>query len=259
MEEIFLNAELRQELGKGKVKDLREKGFIPAVVYAHGKESLSVKVSHTDLLRLVHQHRIEGILINLKVNPVRKTSSTGVELSNGVKDDKKQNSKSCLIKEIQYDPVHGDIIHVDFNEISLTKAIKVNVPVTVIGESVGVKQEGGSLEHILWEIEVECLPTNIPKEIQVDVSPLKLGDSIHIKDLTVPSDVKVLNDPGAIVLSVAAPMKEEVAVTPAEGEVPQEPEVIKEKKEVAAEGEEEETKEKTKTKAEDKDKDKEKK
>lgn len=242
MEEIFLNAELRQELGKGKVKDLREKGFIPAVVYAHGKESLSVKVSHTDLLRLVHQHRIEGILINLKV-----------------KDDKKQNSKSCLIKEIQYDPVHGDIIHVDFNEISLTKAIKVNVPVTVIGESVGVKQEGGSLEHILWEIEVECLPTNIPKEIQVDVSPLKLGDSIHIKDLTVPSDVKVLNDPGAIVLSVAAPMKEEVAVTPAEGEVPQEPEVIKEKKEVAAEGEEEETKEKTKTKAEDKDKDKEKK
>jgi large subunit ribosomal protein L25 len=239
MEEIFLNVELRPELGKSKVKDLREKGFIPAVVYAQGKESLPIKVSHTDLLRLVHQHRIEGILINLKL-----------------KDDKKRNSRFCLIKEIQYDPVHGDIIHVDFNEISLTKAIKVNVPVIAIGEPVGVKQEGGSLEHILWEIEVECLPTNIPKEIQVDVSPLKLGDSIHIKDLTIPSDVKVLNDPGAIVLSVAAPMKEEVVVTPAEGEVPQEPEVIKEKKEVAAEGEEEETKEKTKPKAEDKDKEK---
>ncbi len=221
MEEIFLDAEPRQELGRMRVKDLRIKGFIPAVVYAQGKEPLSVKLPHTALLRLVHQHRIEGILINLKI-----------------KDDKKVNSRTCLIKEIQYDPVHGDIIHVDFNEISLTKVIKVNVPVMATGEPVGVKQEGGSLERILWEIEVECLPTSIPKEIQVDVSPLKIGDSIHIKDLTIPSDVKVLNEPGAIVLSVAAPMKEEAPVTPVEGEVPQEPEVIKEKKEVAAEGEE---------------------
>jgi large subunit ribosomal protein L25 len=236
MEEIFLDTEPRQELGKAKVKDLRDKGFIPAVVYAQGKEPLPIKVSHTALLRLVHQHRIEGILINLKI-----------------KDDKKRNPpRSCLIKEIQYDPVHGDIIHVDFNEISLTKVIKVNVPVIAIGEPVGVKQEGGSLEHILWEIEVECLPTSIPKEIQVDVSPLKIGDSIHIKDLTVPAEVKVLNDPASIVLSVAAPMKEEVPVAPVEGEVAQEPEVIKEKKEVAAEGEEEATKEKTKPKAEEK-------
>jgi len=235
----LLDVEPRQELGKGKVKDLRVKGFIPAVVYAQGKEPLPVKVSHRALLRLVHQHRIEGILINLKI-----------------KDDKKRNSRSCLIKEIQYDPVGGDIIHVDFNEISLTKAIKVNVPVVAKGEPVGVKQEGGSLEHILWEVEVECLPTNIPKEIEVDVSPLKIGDAIYIKDLIIPSDVKVLNEPGAIVLSVTEPMKEEIPVTPVEGEVTQEPEVIKEKKEVAAEGEEEAepTKEKPKAKVEEKEK-----
>ena len=238
MEEIFLDVEPRQELGKDKVKDLRKKGFIPAVVYAHGKEPQAVKVSHRALLQLIHQHRIEGVLINLKI-----------------KDDKKHNPRSCLIKEIQYDPVHGDIIHVDFNEISLTKAIKVNVPVVAKGESIGVKQEGGSLEHILWEIEVECLPTNIPKEIEVDVSSLKIGDSIHIKDLTMPSDVKVLNDPSAIVLSVASPMKEEALVAPVEGEEMREPEVIKEKKEVPTEAaEEEETKEKTKAKAEDKEK-----
>lgn len=231
MEEIFLNAQPREEVGRGKVKDLRDQGFIPAVVYAEGKESLAVKVSHHELLQLVHQHRIEGIIISLKI-----------------KDDKKQKARSCLIKEIQYDPVHDDILHVDFNEISLTKEIKVNVPVVAKGESVGVKQEGGSLEHILWEIEVECLPTNIPKNIEVDVTALKIGDSIHIKDLALPSGVKVLNDPAAIVLSVTAPMKEEVPVAPVEGEEVQEPEVIKEKKPVA-EGEEkpeEEKKEKAK-------------
>jgi len=227
MEEIFLDAQSREELGKGKVKDLRQKGFIPAVVYADGKNASPIKVSHSELLRLVHHHRIEGVVINLKS-----------------KDDKSK-SRACLIKEIQYDPVHGDIIHVDFNEISLTKVIKVNVPVVAKGEPAGVKQEGGSLEHILWEIEVECLPTDIPKEIEVDVSQLKIGDSIHIKDLTVPLKIKVLNDPTAIVLSVAAPMKEEVAAAPVEGEETQEPEVIKEKKEVPAEeGEAQESKEK---------------
>ncbi len=231
MEEIFLDAQPREELGKGKVKDLRGKGFIPAVVYAAGKDSLALKVSHGELLRLIHQHRIEGIVINLNIT-----------------DSKKQKPKSCLIKEIQYDPVHGDIIHVDFNEISLTKAIKVNVPVSAKGEPVGVKQEGGSLEHILWEIEVECLPTNIPKGFEVDVTQLKIGDSIHIKDLSVPDGVKIINDSSAIVLSVAAPMKEEVAAAPVEGELPQEPEVIKEKKEVPAEANEEEGKETKKEK-----------
>jgi large subunit ribosomal protein L25 len=231
MEEIFLDAQPRQELGRAKVKDLRGNGFIPAVVYSGGKESLAIKVSHSEFLKLVHQHRVESVVINLKI-----------------KDDKKQSPRSCLIKEIQYHPVYQDIIHVDFNEISLTKAIKVNVPVVAKGEPVGVKQEGGSLEHILWEIEVECLPTDIPKTIEVDVSALKIGDSIHIKDIIFPAGIKVLNDPSVIVLSVTAPMKEEVPVTPVEAEEKVEPEVIKEKKEVPAEGEQEEAKETKETK-----------
>lgn len=227
MEEIILEIQPREELGKNKVKDLRTKGFIPAVIYAEGKESLPIKVSHKQLLQLIHQHRLESAVINLKI-----------------KDDKKQKSRSCLIKEIQYDPVKGDVIHVDFNEISLTKIIKVNVPVVAKGEPIGVKQEGGSLEHILWEAEVECLPTEIPKEIEVDVSQLKIGDTIHIEDITFPSQIKVLNAPEAIVFSVSAPIKEEEVVAPAvEGEEKQEPEVIKEKKEVPSEeGKEEEGK-----------------
>ena len=223
MEEIFLEVENREELGRSKVKDLREKGFIAAVVYSKEKKSQAVKIPSRQLLQLMHQHRLENIVLNLKI-----------------KGDNKHKAQPCLIKEIQYDPVKGNIIHVDFNEISLTKAIKVNVPVVSKGEPVGVKQEGGSLERILWEVEIECLPTDIPKEIVVDVSQLKIGDDIHIKDITFPSNIKVLTDIEAIVFSVAAPIKEEVAAAPVEGEVQQEPEVIKEKKEVATEEKEEE-------------------
>ncbi|MBU1726511.1 MAG: 50S ribosomal protein L25 [Candidatus Omnitrophica bacterium] len=220
MEEILLNAELREELGRGKVKDLKDKGFIPAVIYSEGKNAQALKVSKGELIRLIHHHRIEGVVISLKV-----------------KEDDKEKARSCLIKEIQYDPVHDDILHVDFNEISLTKEIKVNIPIEAVGEPIGVKQEGGSLEHILWEVEVECLPTNIPKNIQIDVSQLKMGEAIHVKDIPFPAGVKVLNDLGAIILQVAAPMKEEVPVEAVEGEEAKEPEVIKEKKEVPGEGE----------------------
>ncbi len=229
MEEIILEIQPREELGKNKVKGLRGKGFIPAVIYAEGKKSQAIKVSHRQLWQLIHQHRLESMVINLKIQ-----------------DDKKQKGRPCLIKEIQYDPVKGDIIHVDFNEISLTKVIKVNVPVVAKGEPIGVKQVGGSLEHILWEIEVECLPTDIPKGIEVDVSQLKIGDAIHIKDITFPPNIKVLNAPEAIVFSVTAPIKEEVVAPAVEGEEKQEPEVIKEKKETPAEGVEEEKTEKEK-------------
>jgi len=230
MEEILLEAELRTEVGKGKVKALRDKGYIPCVVYAEGKESKAIKVEHSQFLRLIHHHRLENAVVSLKV-----------------RDENRQKPRSCLIKEIQYDPVTEDIKHVDFNEISLTKAIKVNVPIVAKGEPVGVKQEGGSLEHILWEIEVECLPTDIPKQIEVDVSQLAIGDAIHVKDIPAPPKVKILNDPDAILLSVAAPIKEEVVAAPVEGEAPAEPEVIKEKKE-AAEPEEKEGEAKEKEK-----------
>jgi len=232
MEEIFLEAELRDGSGRAKAKDLRDNGYLPAVVYFRGKSALSIKISRSTLLKLVHQHRFESTIINLKI-----------------KNDKKTQGRPCLVKEIQYDPVGEDIIHLDFNEISLTESIKVNVPVETKGEAVGVKQEGGSLEHLLWEVEVECLPTNIPKNIEVDISSLKMGEAIYIKDIVFPQGVKHLNDPAAIILHVVAPMKEEVPAEVVEGEVKQEPEVIKEKKEIPGEvAPEQEAKEKDKDK-----------
>ncbi len=219
MEEIFLEAELRTGTGRANSKDLRDSGYLPAVVYSHGKDALTVKVPRGALLKLVHAHRLESTIINLKI-----------------KDDKKAKGRPCLVKEVQYDPVREDIIHVDFNEISLTEAIKVNVAIEAKGEAIGVKQEGGSLELLLWEIEVECLPTNIPKKIEVDITALKMGDAIHVKELVFPAGVKPLADPQAVVLHVVAPMKEEVPAAEAtEGEAATEPEVIKEKKDLPGE------------------------
>lgn len=219
MDELLLDAELREEVGKSRSKGLRHQGVIPAVVYGEGSDALSIKVSRGQVLKLIHQHHIENAIIKLMI-----------------KDDKKKSGRACMMKEIQHDPIRGEILHIDFNEISLTKQIKVKVPVATKGEAIGVKQDGGALEHILWEIEVECLPTQIPKNIEVDVSGLKIGDTIHIKDIVFPSQVKVITEPEAIVLAVAAPMKEEAAPA-AEGEEKAEPEVIKEKKPEAAEAE----------------------
>ena len=220
MEEIILEAEVRQEVGRGKVKDLRDAGFFPAVVYGQGKEAQAIKISLSTFLKLQHQHHLDNAIINLKIQ-----------------GDKKTKGRSCLIKELQHDPVHGHIVHADFHEISLTEAIKVNVSVVAKGESVGVKQDGGSLEHVIWEIEIECLPMDIPKEIVVDVGPLKIGDAIHVKDIAVGANIKVLTDSDAVVFAVKEPMKEEAPVEAVEGAESQEPEVIKEKKEVPAEGE----------------------
>ena len=229
MEEIILEAQVRNEIGKGKLKVVRAEGFIPAVVYSLGKPAISIKLSRHDFLYLVHHQHLENAIISLKI-----------------KDDKKKPVRSCMIKEMQNDPVKGDIVHLDLSEISLTKALKVNVPVVTTGESLGVKQDGGAIEHIMWEIEIECLPTAIPKNIEVDISALKIGDSVHVKDIKFPADLKVLSSLDAVVLSIASPMKEEVAA-PLEGEEKLEPEVIKEKKPEAGEetaGEEKEKKEK---------------
>jgi large subunit ribosomal protein L25 len=221
MEEIILEAQRRLDTGRGRVNRLRKAASIPAVVYGQGKESLNVQLVSRDFLKLMGVHRGESFVLTLRI-----------------KDNGKHQDRPVLIKQIQYHPVSDDVLHVDFNEISLTKVIRIKVPLSAIGEPVGVKQDGGVLDHILWELEVECLPTKIPKSIAVDVSGLKIGDSLHVKDIAVASEIKVLNDPGATVLSVVMPQKEEAApVAGAEGEAKAEPEVIKEKKEKAEEGE----------------------
>ncbi|HAH19859.1 MAG: 50S ribosomal protein L25/general stress protein Ctc [Omnitrophica WOR_2 bacterium GWF2_43_52] len=216
MEDVILEVEKRVDTGTAKVARLRKKALFPAVVYGEGKDPLSVQVAAKDFLRLIGIHKGESFVINLKV-----------------KDGARSENKSVLIKQIQHDPVSDGIIHVDFHEISLTKTIRVKVPLTAKGDALGVKRDGGVLDHTMWDLEIECLPTQIPESVEVDVSDLKIGDSLHIKDIRLPQGVKVLNDPESVVLAVVTPTKEVPAAgeEAAAGEAKAEPEVIKEKKE----------------------------
>lgn len=229
MEELFLEAILRQEAEVGKSNLLRKEGFVPCVVYGEGHKTLSLKIERSRLIKFMHAHHGgENLVITLKIG------STGKE---AIKD------KPVIIKEIQTHPVSGELMHVDFNEISLTKRITVEIPIEAKGEAVGVKQEGGTLEHILWEVEVDCLPTQIPEKIEIDVTNMKIGETIHVKDLVVPQGVVIKHDLEAMVLTLVPPHKEEL---PQEGEAAEatstEPEVIKKEKKPAEEAEGEEPK-----------------
>ena len=225
MEAIYLEVVSRDEKEIGKAHLLRKQNLVPCVVYGEGKKTLPLKIERGQLVKFMHAHHGgENMVITLKIS-----SST----------NKKQEERSVLIKELQIHPVSGDILHIDFNEISLTKRILVKVPIHAKGECVGVKQDGGTLEHVLWEMEVECLPTQIPEKLEVDVVLLKIGDTIHVKDLVLPQGVVGKHDGEAIVFSVLAPFKVEAPTAEAgtEGPASAEPEVIKKEKKVA-EGEE---------------------
>jgi len=223
MEKIILDAQKREELGKSKVNKVRKKGLIPAVCYRAGKESISIKIKMKDFADILHTKAGENVLITLKIS-----------------EDKSPKDRVVIIKEIQRDPVKEDIIHVDFNEISLTEKIKVKVPVAMRGEAKEVVSEGGVIEHAIWEVDVECLPTQIPEKIEADVSGMKINDTVFIKDLKVPEGVKILNDPELVILTAKPPAKEEAKVE-VPGEEMIEPEVIekvkKEEEEEAAEEE----------------------
>ncbi len=208
MERMKLKAELREELGKNKVKKLRKADYVPACLYKEGDETMSIKVNKRSLFEVLHTKAGENVLVDLML------------------DDKSKKSKPVMIKEVQYHPIKDDVLHVDFNEILLTKEIKVNVPIVTKGEAEAVSKEGGTLEHIMWEIEIECLPTEIPEKIEVEVAELKIGDKVYIKDLHIPPGIKVLNDPELTVMSAEPPHVEEVVEEVLEGEGATEPELI---------------------------------
>ena len=154
--------------------------------------------------------------------------------------------KTVLIKEIQRHPFKDIILHVDFMEISLSENIKIEVPVITKGEAAGVVKDKGVLEKLLWKIQVECLPTEIPEKIEVDISNLNIGDSIFVKDLKVKDMVKILNDPELRVLTVEHPTIEKPKEEVAPG-APVEPELIrKEKEKLGEETAEEEAETKSK-------------
>ena len=233
MEKVILKAEVREETGKTKVKELRRKERVPAILYKSGSKTVNIKVDKGELFHVLHTSAGENVLITLKI-----------------KDDKKKAERACIIKEIQKDPIKDDVIHLDLNEISLTENITVKVPVHPHGEAEGVVKDGGVLDHALWEVEIECLPTAIPEKLQVEVAAMKIGDTVLVKDLKAPEGTIILTDPEITVLSVVPPAKEEVVEEEPAEEGALEPELIKkgkkEEEEEGAEGEEKPAKEEAK-------------
>src|SRR3989338_8927598 len=231
MEQVSLKATVREERGKQAVKKLRGQGFIPAVVYHRGDEPVSISVADKEISRIIRSAEGENVLINLMIEKEKKAAEGSPEPFDSSQGKRSRGIKPrpVIIKEVQHDPVKRNILHVDFNEISLTEKIVVEVEVTAAGEPVGVKQDGGLLDHPLRQVKVRCLPTDIPKHIDVDVSALKLNDSIHVKDLKASDKLEILNDPESLLFQVKL-HEEKIEEAPAVTEA-QEVEVLREKKE----------------------------
>jgi len=236
MGKITLNAQIREDTGKNASRRLRNNYMIPAVVYKQAEKTLPVQVKTTDFIHILHTAAGENAIITLKIAPSVKSKSSSA-------------TKTAIIKEIQYHPTKENILHIDFQEISLTEKIAVKVPIVLKGEAVGVKTEGGILEQMTKELEIECLPTKIPEKIEFNIEAMKIGDIVHVKELDIPAEVKVLVDSEQAVVSVSPPKVEEVPVAEEAEEAIEEPEVITEKKaeerEAEAAAEEKEKKEKS--------------
>lgn len=198
MAENALQVELRDGVGKGVARKLRAAGRMPAVCYGHGESTVTVSVDPTALRRLLERSDAGmNTLINLK--------GAGVD------------GRMVLVREIQRDPVRGLYLHADFYSVNVEETVEVSVPLHIVGRAAGVEL-GGILDHQLREIELECLPLAIPKELEVDVSNLELGDSLHVRDIPLPEGVTLKSDPNLSVVSVVAPSKaEEEAPAAAEG------------------------------------------
>ena len=198
MAEQKLVASKREDAGKGVARKLRADGRVPAVLYGQGAEPQPISVDARELGQLMHGGA--NVLVDLVV-------------------DGKEHL--AMPREVQRDHIKGRYFHVDFLAVSRTQKMTVNVPIRVLGESAGVKM-GGVLEHHLWEVAVECLPTQVPEAIEVDVSELEIGDSIRVGDLAAPDGAVITSNPEDSVIAVQQPQArvelEEEAAEAAEGE-----------------------------------------
>jgi large subunit ribosomal protein L25 len=211
--DITVAAEARASRGKNQARRTRRSGFIPGVVYGAYKDPVAVSVSPRQISGILHSKTGHNTIFNLNV-------------------EGGENTPVMLVDE-QYDPVKGHLLHVDLKRIDLTKRIRVAVPVASLGEPKGVKQQGGLLEIITREVEIECLPDDIPEQFTVDVSELLIGQSKRAADIQFSGSMKLVSPPDAVIAHcvalkvVAEPEPVEAAAVPtAEGAVA-EPEVIK--------------------------------
>jgi len=216
----ILEAQPRTPGTKNDARRVRRQGKVPAVVYGAGKQALPVSVDPRQVSRILHSETGHNTVFDLAVDGER---------------------TKAMIVDWQYEPIKGGLLHIDLKRIAMDQKLKVNVPIELVGEPAGVKQQGGILEQIFREVEVECLPGDIPNSVELDVSELVFGMVLRVADLPKNDKVKFLTDPDQPVAHIISIKEEEVptaeAVAGEAAAAPAEPEVIKKgKQEVEGEG-----------------------
>jgi large subunit ribosomal protein L25 len=217
---VVIKAEKRNEVGKNAAGRLRRQGFVPAILYGQSVGNVSLTLKKKEIIDILK-------------------SGTGENTIFGVAFDSEK--REVMIKEVQINPISDELTHVDLIQISMDKPVRVSVPVELLGEAVGIKSEGGIIDFLMRELDIECLPRDIPEAIKVDISNLHLHQSIKVQNLDLPAGVKVFNDPHAAVVVISSPEKEaappaEEVIEPAEMK---EPEIIKKERKKEEEAEEE--------------------
>ena len=223
MERIELTAQVRDKTGKGVARGLRRSAMIPAVLYGHGK-SVPIALGSKEIMKVLNTEGGEHALINLKLEGAKEATD-----------------RLAMIKDYQTDPITDSPIHLDLLEVAMDEKVRVAVSVHLVGTSIGIK-EGGIVQHGQREIEIECLPNDIPDYLEVDITNLKVNESLHIRDMQIPAGIKTLSDAEATVVTIQPPVSQEkldemLAAAPAVEEAEQ-PELVKKPKEEAAAPEE---------------------
>jgi large subunit ribosomal protein L25 len=219
LEQIDLKVQVRKKTGKGPARALRREGRIPAILYGQKADSIMLSIDFKEFEQIVKKVNIGSVLLNLQIQ-------------NG-----KTITRPAMIKELQTNPVTGAFLHVDFYEIDMQRKITVSVPVVTRGKCAGV-EEGGLLQIVRRELELLCLPTAIPEAIEVDITDLTIGDSVHVQEIALPGDVELTEETDFTVITVLAPKVEE---EPVEEEELEEGEEVAEEEGVEGEAVAEET------------------
>jgi large subunit ribosomal protein L25 len=207
---IVVKSEKRQGLGSNAARRLRKQGFVPAVLYGESMESRPLVVSKKDIVQILRLESGENTIFKVAVDA---------------------DMYDAMIKDLQIDPVTDELLHADLIRISMDKPVRVTIPVVHRGEPVGVKTEGGFVDFVTREVEVECLPRDIPESLSIDISELHINQSYKAEGMAIPAGVRLITEPATVLVLVALPHKEEEfpGEKPEEvvAEEPKEPEVIK--------------------------------
>lgn len=208
-----IKGEKRNVFGKNASRRLRRSGMIPVILYGAKDDNVPLTLEKTDLFEILKAETGENTVFEVSYN---------------------SETRNAMIKELQRNPVTDEILHADLIQIAMDKLVRVSVPVVTVGDAIGVKTEGGFVDFITREIEIECLPKDIPENIEIDISKLHLRQSFKAEDIVVPGEITLISEPDTILVHIEVPTKEEeIEVEEEEEEVigeEEEPEVIKKEK-----------------------------